>query len=48
MRKQHNRISLWTKTATDEAKTLSVGRHLKDIFHTDIELSFGYQVHNEV
>jgi translation initiation factor 4E len=45
VRQKMNRISLWTKTASNEAVQVAIGKHLKEIFGIPGTVNIGYLVH---
>ncbi|KAJ3003685.1 hypothetical protein HKX48_001638 [Thoreauomyces humboldtii] len=47
VRKQGDRIGLWTKDALNEEGTRSVGAHWKQVLQLADEETIGYQPHSE-
>lgn len=47
VRQKQHRISLWTKTASDEADQMAIGRHFKSILAMGENEKIGYMVHDD-
>jgi translation initiation factor 4E len=45
VRPKNNRIAVWTKTASNEAAQISIGKQLKEIFGMPENARLGYLVH---
>jgi translation initiation factor 4E len=47
VRQKQHRIALWTKTASNEAEQVSVGRHFKSVLDIPETEKIGYMVHDD-
>ena len=47
VRPKNNRIAVWTKSASNEAAQISIGRQLKEIFGMPEQSKLGYLVHSD-
>jgi len=45
VRPKQNRIAMWTKTASNEAAQVAIGKQLKEIFGIPDHMRIGYLVH---
>jgi translation initiation factor 4E len=47
VRAKQDRISLWTRTASNEAAQVAIGRQLKEIFGMPDQAKIGFMAHND-
>ena len=47
VRQKQHRVALWTKTASDEADQMAIGRHFKTVLGLADNEKIGYMVHDD-